>query len=287
MTNRFDAVNLSRLPFPPVVEPLDYETIRAGNVAKLKELLLSYGFDWDMDAIEADPGTAITESSAYRELLVRARVNDAARAIMLAYALGGDLDNLAALYKVARMEGETDAQLRERTQVAPEALSVAGPAGAYVFHTRSVSAEIVDVGVYSPKPGAVHVVPLVATGNGVPSEALMTAIRDRLNADNIRPLTDAVTVRKPKPIPVTINAELLIPAGPDPAVVLASAMSALTAYLASRRRIGYSIYRSGLIAALAAGSVDRVTLASPAEDVAINVDQVAAVSVGAITVRRP
>ena len=39
---------------------------------------------------------------------MRARVNDAARAVMLASATGHDLDHLAALFSVARMKIEDE-----------------------------------------------------------------------------------------------------------------------------------------------------------------------------------
>ena len=43
------------------------------------------------------------DDPAYRELLIRQRVNDAARGVMLATASGTDLDNLAANFNVERL----------------------------------------------------------------------------------------------------------------------------------------------------------------------------------------
>lgn len=47
------------------------------------------------------------EVCAYRELLLRQRINQAAKSNLLAFATGTDLDNLGALYDVERKEGET------------------------------------------------------------------------------------------------------------------------------------------------------------------------------------
>lgn len=283
MVDRFDNVNLAQLPAPQVIEQLAFEDYRAAYIAELKSVLVDAGFDWDMDAIEADPGTAMAEATGYRELVLRGRVNDAARAVMLAFATGADLDNLAALYKVARLAGETDAALRLRTQIAPEALSVAGPRGAYVFHTLQVSPAIVDVGVHSPSPGVVHVVPLIATGDGRPDDALISAIQIALNDEYVRPLTDAVSVLKPRLVPVTINAALLVSLGPDPALVKATAIASLAAYLAARRKIGRTIYLSGIIAALTVGGVENVTVSAPLANVTAAYDQVVAPVIGKIT----
>ncbi|MDB0554564.1 baseplate assembly protein, partial [Ralstonia solanacearum] len=93
-------------------------------------------------ALESEPVTKLLQENAYRELVWRQRVNDAARAVMLAFAEGDDLEQLAANFDVQRltitpaddstvpptpavMEG--DDSLRERAQEAFEGLSVAGP----------------------------------------------------------------------------------------------------------------------------------------------------------------
>lgn len=283
MADRFDNVNLAQLPAPAVIEGLDYLTLKTAYIASLKSILLDAGFTWDMDAIEADPGTAMAEATGYRELIVRGRINDAARAVMLAFATGTDLDNLAALYKVLRLPGETDTLFRQRVQVAPEALSVAGPRGAYVFHTRKVSADIVDVGVHSPRPGVVHVIPLTSIGDGRPSDALVSAVQVALNDEYVRPLTDAVSVLKPKLIATTIAANLLIMRGPDPAAVRNAAVTSLALYLATRRAIARPVYLSGITAALSVGGVEAVTVTAPAGTITAAYDEVVSPTIGAIT----
>lgn len=263
---RYDNINLAGLPFPPVIEALDFEVLRAAYIARLKAVLDARGIDYDVDTIEADPGVALAETTGYRELVVRGRVNDGARAVMLAFASGADLDNLAAFYATARLAGEADAAFRERVQLAPEALSVAGPPGAYAYHARKVSPEIVDVAVYSPRRGQVVVVPLVATGNGVPPPAIIDAVWAALSAENIKPLTDELAVMAPVVVPITIAGTLIVDRGPDRAVVKAAALASLAGYLAGRRRIGRTVYRAGIAAALQVAGVENVILASPAED---------------------
>ena len=89
MADTFTAVDLSRLPAPSVVEALNYETIYA---AMLEQLQL---FVPDFDAtVESDPAVKILQVAAYRELLLRQRVNDAARQVMVAFATGANLKAL-------------------------------------------------------------------------------------------------------------------------------------------------------------------------------------------------
>ena len=187
----YAAIDLAGLVAPQVIEPLDPETIlaeiKADVIARAPELEAVL-------ALESEPAVKVLEAAAFREFLVRARINDAARSVMLAFAVGTDLDQLAALVGVARLEGETDTDFRARTQLSLEGFTTAGPIGAYEFHARSAHAQVKDVGVASPTPGTVDVTILSDTGDGVPSQEILDAVADALNADNVRPLSDFVQV---------------------------------------------------------------------------------------------
>nr|WP_238322082.1 hypothetical protein [Pseudomonas aeruginosa] len=100
MTTNFVAIDLSQLPPPHAVEQLDYEQILAERKAYAISL-------WPEDqqaeiaarlALESEPLTKLLEENAYREMLWRQRVNEAALANMLASAQGADLDQLTANY---------------------------------------------------------------------------------------------------------------------------------------------------------------------------------------------
>jgi len=281
---RFDAVDLSSLPAPEVVEPLDYETI----LAALKADFSQRWPDFDVGLLESDPAVKLLEVAAYRELILRARVNEAARAVMLAFAASSDLDHLGAFYKTARKViepanpetgasavYESDEEFRRRIQLAPEALSTAGTPGGYLYHTLSAHPVVRDANVFTPGPGSVHVVPLVRTGDGIPSQEVLDAVRDRLMLDTVKPLTDALTVRAPARVDFTVTATLIIPHGPDAATVKRAAEAKLATYLAARHKVGRSVYRSGISAALSVPPVETVLLSSPAGDVAVGPDEVA------------
>jgi phage-related baseplate assembly protein len=278
-----NAVDLSRLPAPAVVETLDYEVIladmRADLVARAPTLSAAL-------AIESDPLNKLIEVCAYRELILRQRVNDAAKGVMIAYAVGSDLDQLAALMGVARLiitpadpqtntpaVLEDDEDLRRRVVLAPEGFTVAGPEGAYIFHALSADADVLDASVASPTPGQVVVTVLSRLGDGSASAELLQAVTTAVSGDTVRPLTDQVVVQSATIVNYAIAAEIFTYEGPDSAVVVAQAQNNCAAYALAQRKLGRDITRSGLYAALHIGGVQRVVLTEPAADVVVARDQ--------------
>lgn len=104
---------------------------------------------------------------------------------------------------------EDDAELAERIRKAPNGFSVAGPKKAYVYHTFSVSSNIIDVSVDTPTPGVVNVYPLMEDGR-LPSQELLDLVAEHLSDDAIRPLTDDVNVYAPTANNYTINVDYYI-----------------------------------------------------------------------------
>lgn len=275
----FGAIDLSRLPPPDVVERLDFETIlgamKADLIARAPDLAPAL-------ALESEPAVKILEVAAYRELLLRARINDAARAVMIATATGADLDHLAALFGVARFvldpgdpeaappvapTLESDGDLRYRAQLALEGFSTAGPVGAYTYHAFSASPFVRDVAVTSPTPGQVLVTILSAEAPGTAAPGLLAAVQTALSADDVRPLCDTVVVQSASILTYAVAAELEMDAGPDSEVVIQEAFAAVALYAQETHRLGRPVTRSGLFAALHRPGVRRVLLASPAADI--------------------
>lgn len=273
------AINLSELGPPDVIEALDFET----SLAQIKADLKARWDDFNVESLESDPVVKVLEVCAFREIQLRARVNDAARAVMLAFADGNDLDHLGVYYGVERQTdgaGELDEDLRDRIQLAPEAFSSAGPIGAYIFHARSASSNVIDALAHKPAPGQVQV--FVLAKPGVDVQALLPLVRARLDDENTRPMTDSVSVLPANFLPFDLTAVLEIGRGPDPALVRQKATVAAGDYIAKRRKIGVRVTRSGLIAALSVGGVDNVRLTAPATDVEPVPGEVP--SVGAVTI---
>lgn len=286
------AIDLSRLPAPNVIEALDFEAIlarrRADFLARYPEFTAF---------VESDPAIKLLETGAYSELVLRQRINDAARSVMIAYALGGDLDNLAAIFGVVRREiapadpisgtpavMESDEDLRRRVLLAPDSYSVAGPASAYVFHALSADGDVLDASAISPRPGEVTVSVLSRVGDGTASPQLLDAVRDLLAGDEVRPLTDRVTVQSAITVPFDVVAQLILYPGPDAELILATAIEALEQLLGSSRRLGRNVARSAIIAALHVGGVQRVNLLDPVGDMVIEPTQVAVAGLRQVTI---
>ena len=274
-TSTSTTVDLSRLAPPTIVEQLDYETIFARKLAKVQELLP------DFDAtVDSDPAVKVLQAASYDEMLLRQQFNDRAQRVMVAFATGADLDHLAALVGVARLQitaansssgapavYEDDTALRLRIVLAPEGYSVAGPELAYVKHAKDASGDVLDASAISPARGEVLVTVLARTGDGTASAALLETVRSVVTDPAIRPLGDLVHVASAVIVPFRISAVLTTFSGPDVTLVLATARAALDAYLADNRRLGRSIRTAGVTAALQAAGVENVVLTGWAGDV--------------------
>ena len=91
---------------------------------------------------------------------------------------------------------EDDTRYRQRIHEAREAYTCAGPYGAYRAHARRVHPDIEDVAVWTPEGGVVDVRP-VMLGGELPDQTILDAVREALNAEDVRPLTDKVIVAAP------------------------------------------------------------------------------------------
>jgi phage-related baseplate assembly protein len=283
VSTRFLAPDLTQLAPAALIEEISAESILAAQKAWLLtrwEAVRGERPDLpslDTLGLETEPLTILLEAFAYRETLLRALVNDKARAVLIAYAVGTDLDHLGALFGVVRAEVvpassttpaimESDDRVRRRIQLAPEAFSTVGPRGAYMFHALSLDPSIADAWAFTPRDGHVHVVVAGANGESI-SDAVIARLVTRFEREDTVPLTDVVTVRRAEIVNYTVAVTVSFPRGPDPVLIRTRVADAIRAYAAERYRIGAEVYTSGLIAVAKVGGVERVTLAEPAQDI--------------------
>lgn len=283
-------IDMSKLPAPQVVVVPDLEAL----IAELKADLIAAMPDASRAdvaealGLESEPLTKWVERLAYQLVVERSARNDSVQAVMLAYAKKSDLDQLAAFFGVQRlvvkpavpdaippieavMEG--DEEFRARIQMAPRGYSVAGPAGAYVYHARSADGNVLDAAATSPTPGTVVVSVLSRDGNGVPGQALLDKVAAAVNAEDVRPLTDEVIVQPAGIVNYEIVGKVYTLPGPDSSSVLATSLQRVRDYADSMHRIGRRPTLSGIYAALHIEGVARVELTSPAADVAVGSTQ--------------
>jgi phage-related baseplate assembly protein len=103
----------------------------------------------------------------------------------------------------------------------------------------------------------------------VASSELLSAVESTLNADDVRPLTDHLTVRPAEILTYQVEASLVLYTGPDAAVVQAAASASVTDYVQRHHLLGNDITLSGLYAALHKEGVQRVNLVSPDTDIVV------------------
>lgn len=283
-------IDLSQLPAPNVVEALDFETLLQARKVALVAL-----YPADQQAaitrtleLESEPIVKLLQENTYRELILRQRINEAAKATMVAWATGGDLDQLGMNNGVTRLVlspadsstlpptaavMEKDEDFRLRIAQAFEGLSVAGPAGAYEYHARSADGRIADVSATSPAPAEVLITVLSREGHGEASAALLSAVNIALNDENVRPVADRVSVQSANIVEYSVDATLFLYPGPEAEPIRAAAEARLAAFVTAQSRLGRDIRRSALFAALHVEGVQRVELAQPAQDVVLDKTQ--------------
>jgi len=304
--SRFDVIDLASLPKPEVIEELSFEAI----LEELKVTFLDLNPTYEADILESDPAMKLLETAAYRELHYRQRENEKARAVMLAFASGNNLEHIAANYSVARRllspgnpdavppvppVYEEDGPLKRRVQLSPEAMSVAGPRGGYIFNALSagetptdiqvetpapgivtmvyafsadgIAANVKDADAFRSAPGDITVIVMSRNGSGIPDAATLAAVEAHLSDETVRPLNDTVFVLPVDIINYTIDAVLEITDGPEGPVILDAARKALQAYVEAQHRIGARVTDSGLKAAATVAGVEKVRINTPAGDI--------------------
>ncbi|WP_458379202.1 baseplate J/gp47 family protein [Pseudomonas chlororaphis] len=276
--NNFAPIDLGLLPPPQIVEQIDYEVILAERKAYAISL-------WPPEEqaeiaarldMESEPLAKLLQENAYREMVWRQRVNEAATANMLALTKGSDLENLAGNFNVKRlvvqeaqpnalpplpriMEG--DDSLRERAQMAWEGLSTAGPRNSYIFHARAADGRVADATTESPSPAVAVVTVQSILGDGTAPGDLLDIVSAYLSDDDRRPVADRLIVQGAQIVGYQVKAKLFpMSSGPESEPILAAAEQSLLAFVNQRRRLGMEVSESAVHAALHVEGMRKVEL---------------------------
>lgn len=263
--------DLASLPTPAVIETLSFETIFSELQAEFQSRYPDYSA-----LLASDPAVKLLEVAAYREVLLRNRINAAAKASLLAFATGSDLGHLAAFYGVTRLLNENDEALRLRTRQRIIGFSNAGGAAHYRYWALSASPEVADVEVDSPEPGRVRISVLAkegdhADGVTVP-DAVLDAVRAVVLRDDIRVLTDTVEVVPAELIPVTVAARVWL-YHDTPMAAFEAIDARFKDALAAQSGLGWDLTPSWVIGELQRPGVHKVELLSPTVDIRANANQ--------------
>ena len=266
---RFFNIDLSTIPPPDIVETLSFETLRSQILNDGVARLNAAGIPYNVQVLESDPFVYLCEAYAARELQLRARINDAIKAVLLASSWGTNLDNIGAAFATPRNPGELDAAYQARIHMAPDAFSSAGPLGAYEYWANTVVPGLLDVSAVQTSPGTVQVTLLAPGPTYQPTaQQLQTLSAFFLNND-AKPLTDVVICTGPFMVNTQITAALTLYPGPDQSTVIAAATAALESVITANQKLGRTLALSVIYGALQQSGVQSVHLTSPTTDVVV------------------
>lgn len=160
---------------------------------------------------------------------------------------------------------EDDDSLKERIYYSASRYSVAGPEGAYEYWVRTFNADILDIRVTSENPVEVVIEFIMADG-GLPTSGIITGLQNYLQNQQIRPLTDKVTVKAPDTVDYKINVTYYINSSDlsKEQTIKANVEEAVNQYVIwQRSKIGRDINPSRLIQMMISAGAKRVELTLP------------------------
>lgn len=274
-------VDLSTLPPPTVVQQPDFETILGRMMVDVTARFAAAGVDYDVGALMTDPVKINLETVAYSETLVRARINDAVRRTLLAFAKGSDLDALGIAHGVLRTVGEGDDRFADRIVLKNMDRNSVGSEPHYRRIAFQAHPRVKDVVCYTVnRDPAVRVAILAGDNNGVADAPLLAAVTAALNAPGNRMINDTIIVEPVVRRVVDINADVwLLPDAPE--TVIPAATDALRAAWLLNGQIGRDLSPSWIIRHLSVEGIQRIENLVPTGNVDAPFNEI--VAIGAIT----
>ena len=308
--SRLSVINLAELPLMQVLESISSEQILDDRMQRFKALWFSYdppnAAQYDVGQLEFDPIKITQENSTFFEMAVRDRINQAARAVTLAYAVGSDLDAIASRYPggVPRLDtnndgipDERDDRYRRRVWLSPNTLSAHGTAESYVFWALTADPTLHDASATTIEgTGKVYITLMAESGplqlqwvrtidrltgefvstradpsfNPTPTLQQIVDVRKYILDEGRRGLTDEIITYSPTI--TTVNYKIRIWLFPNVSVELAitAVENALAALLEKQRWIGYDHSRMAIDAAIAQPGVHHAVIDEPVRDVMVS-----------------
>lgn len=166
----------------------------------------------------------------------------------------------------------TDDEFYDLLLLGQDAYTSAGARGAYEYYAKLVSTEIRDVVVNSPVPCVVHIYAVMDDGSLASSE-IKAAILAACNDEDIRPLTDQVSVEDAEEVSYDIRLTYYMSrdSTESAATIQANVEEAVQNYIAwQNARIGRDINPSKLNQMIIAAGAKRTVITSPTYQVLRN-----------------
>ena len=100
-------------------------------------------------------------------------------------------------------DAATDEEFYELLRLSMDGYSCAGARGGYIYFAKRVDTKIADVIAASPTPGVVKLYVLMDDGS-IATEEMKEKVLAACSADDVRPLTDFVSVEDPEQVPYNV-----------------------------------------------------------------------------------
>ena len=289
LTERISVLVPANLQRMIVLEDLDAETILGQRMTRFKELWAFYdppaAAQYDVEQLEFDPIKINQELCTYFEILLRDRVNQAARSITLAYAIGTDLDAIASRYPggIPRLPGESDDRYRRRIWLSPNTLSPHGTAEAYEFWALTALPELRDVTairsvMHDYYPTILITCLLNDYDQPAPTQEQLIRIRSYIQSLSRQGLTDVISVNPPKVKEVKYRISIWLFPGTVVDQTVAKMRTNLEKLIADQYWLGHDHTHTAIHASCALQGVHHVEITEPVDDVLIPADWVVRVT---------
>jgi phage-related baseplate assembly protein len=294
LAERISVLNPDYLQRMLVLEDINTEEILAARMQRLKTLWASYdppvAAQYDVENLEFDPIKINQEACTFFELLLRDRVNQAARSITLAYAIGSDLDAIASRYPggVPRLEGESDDRYRRRIWLSPNTLSPHGTAEAYEFWALTALPALRDVTairsvMHDYYPTILITCLMEPPAGPKPSDEQLVQIRAYIQSLSRMGLTDVISVNPPKIKEIDYKVGVWLYPGASPDQTITKIQSSLEKLVTDQYWLGHDHTHMAIDAACSMTGVHHVEIIEPAENVFVPMDWIVRVNTVTVT----
>ena len=284
-----ETIDLSRLPAPDAIEPLDYGTLQSAFMERFIAVwAAARAIDpslpqYDVQTLETDPAVITSEAWSYLRLLDRARVNDAVRAVLAPLAKDDDLDNVVARVNIARLTVipatestpavmESDERLLLRYLLA-FSRPAAGTRERYLFEAYTALPILHHAAVNGRavhgRRGDIDIVLAGPDGRDLTDEEMFT-VGDRLLAEDVKPEAVSVICLRAQRRLYDFAGALVVAKGPDLTAVTSEAEARIRASARERMKIGDFVPVNSLAGAAYGPGVLRASATAPAADISAN-----------------
>ena len=284
------AYELTAVPPPDIIETLDYDAILTEILTWFRSMSPNY-----TNTVQGDPAYTVLQAMAYRDVMTRKRINDAARAVLVTHAIGADLDNLGVAFGLFRIRQaadpdatppilpffESDEAFRKRIITHLSTLSIGSEEwykkrALQVNDTLADNAlKIKDVAIRRGATGGVikvYVQPANTANFVAKTDPLITAVLNYFEANTAeararRTLGDKVEVDSVAVKTYTLDVTVVVAPGFTSTKVVEETEKRAKTFVLERQVIGQEIPLSHIYAALIWEGVAELTLVSPTANV--------------------